>query len=135
MTDGSWKMTVHARTVRCSNYRRGTMDGQISIFDFISELPESAEEMARLIGNATGLVFNNFDYQEWWKAKKKGITYEVHYSHFSPKLECKRAGKKHISLNVTYSSRGGYGIPCDSIDDAVYYIKRTMKAQEEGKVK
>lgn len=109
--------------------------GQMTIFDYFSELdsiPE--EEMARQVGEAVGMVFKrvkadwfeNSENRGWYEARKsKHEKYELHYSTYIG------SNKRFIGAGWQYKTSGGGG-PCDTIQEAIDYIKRGMvKAQQE----
>lgn len=100
---------------------------QMTIWDYLE--PESLDnlsesEMVKQIEVRTGLKFEYFEtsskYGTWncYKAKKNGIVFEVSYS-------------KYMNTNIRFidvgwdckKNKSGGGSPCDSVDEAVKYLK------------
>jgi len=110
-------------------------DGQMSIFDIMTiETPAhdfetmSIEEAARLIGEATGLSFKLNDRFEIMNnkiyiAKAKGYIVSINFNHFSPSV---RNGRRYLGTQVDKGT-SGCGSPCESIEEAIKWIKRSMK--------
>jgi len=109
--------------------------GQMTIFDYFSELdsiPE--EEMARQVGEAVGMVFKRvvaewFEESEgrgWFETRKsKNEKYDLYYSTYLG------TNKRFIGAGWQYKTSAGGG-PCDTIQEAIDFIKRGMvKAQQE----
>ena len=114
--------------------------GQMTIFDYFSELdsiPE--EEMVRQVGEAVGMVFKRvkadwFEHSEnrgWYEAmKNKHEKYELYYSTYFD------TNKRFIGADWQYKTSSGGG-PCDTIQEAIDYIKRGMvrALQEKERLK
>lgn len=117
------------------------MDGQLSLFDFPEYLPEvdfetmPIERAAEIIGNRTGLKFKldeSFNKnKESYSAKKKGLEVRIEFANYFSGV---RDGRRHLGVDYSFKTQGG-ACPCESIDEAVSYIKRQMAAVEEDKRK
>lgn len=108
------------------------MKGQISIFEWMPEaVPEvtfpdindiQEEEAVRIIGQQTGIAFIYSETFGLWIGKVGKLKLDLEYDHYI--LE----DKKDLFLSVGYSiGTSGGGSPCDSIEEALEYIRKTQK--------
>ena len=112
---------------------------QMTIFDYLSELdsiPE--EEMVRQVGEAVGMVFKRVQadwFEEsvgggWYEARKsKHEKYELNYDTYLD-----GTNRRFIGAGWQYKTSGG-GAPCDTIQEAIDYIKRGMVTAQKEKVR
>lgn len=98
-------------------------EGQMSIFDLMpQDMPEDEGEMARIIGNRLGLHFSHDTFFDDWRCKVKGITIDLAYDNYMTD------GRRFIGAGVN-SGLWGAGSPCDSIDEAVEWLRKQLKCR------
>ena len=101
---------------------------QMTIFDVMASSMDfrkmTDEEMIRLIGEMTGLEFRWNDFFCRWIARDKALTVMVYRDTFDTNDD--RNGKEFIALDVNYR-KADFGIPCESISEAVNEIKNSKK--------
>lgn len=112
------------------------MDGQMSIFDIlpignteaicIDATPE--DEMVKLIGYALGIVFKYNGHLEQYEHVQRKLKLTVQYSNYD--LEDNH--DRFISCGWDNSkTHSGGGRPCDSMEEAVKYLRTVMKNERE----
>lgn len=108
------------------------MKGQISIFDWMPEavpamtFPDIKDiheaEAVRIVGEQTGVEFAYNESFRQWIGKAGKLKLDLEYDHYI--LE----DKKDLFLSVGYSiGTSGGGSPCDSIEEALEYIRNVKK--------
>ena len=114
-----------------------TDSGQMTIWDYLNGLDNLPEdEMVRKVGEGSGLDFKPAELKGKWsdmlfyQAKDKGAVYEIHYSAYMG------TSIRFISVGWGYKASGG-GAPCDSVEEAIKYLKRYKEqvAKEKGRMK
>lgn len=99
-------------------------DGQMSIFDLMpQDMPDDEGEMVRIIGNRLGMHFTHDTFLNEWRCKIKGFTVSLEYDNYMT------SGKRFIGVGVN-SQKWGAGAPCDSIDEAVEWLRKQLKSVE-----
>lgn len=86
------------------------------------------EEMVRIIGCAIGYDFKNKGWPWGWQAGDKKLTINVKYGNYKTLDE--RDGKRFISAGYDYHTKGqigGAGGPCDSIEEAIEFLKKGIE--------
>ena len=99
--------------------------GQLTIFDLLppeDDLNIPIEEAARIIGSAIGvkMVWNDF-FKEFQGKTKEKIIICISYSRY---LGCNDE-RKFLGVDVNYKTAGA-GSPCDSIPEAIEYIRKQI---------
>ena len=105
-------------------------EGQLSLFDLLpTEDLETipADTMAETIGTAIGvkLTWNDKFYE--YAGKLNGAKNSVSYAYYA-EVVC--GGRKFVDCSVEMS-HGGSGCPCDSIQEAIEFIKKVLPKQLE----
>lgn len=88
----------------------------------------SEEEIVRMIGNVLGLEFQDKGWPFGWVAGDKKLNFDVKYSYY--KTNDERQGKRFIACGYNYHQNGnigGAGGPCDSVDEAIKFLRRGME--------
>ena len=101
---------------------------QLTIFDWMRpEYPDihdiSEAEVAKIVGDAIGMTFKHDG--ERWCARIKNYLIDLEYDHYD--LE----DNHDLFLGIGYDNKkdhSGGGAPTDSIEEAIAYIKRRIKA-------
>ena len=111
------------------------MDGQMTIFDFIqprSQLDAMTDEELRAeVSRLTGLDFKpepkyaQIFHHTYYTAKRGKAVYDLHFSNYRIDNHA-----RFISVGYSIKNAGG-GSPCDSMDEAVSAIKKSMEKVEE----
>ncbi len=112
-------------------------DGQLSIFDFLQGTDfdnMQPREIADFVGKSIGVRFTwDEDLEEFSSCIGKLLlsldvdTYTV--THYGTQTV---EGKRHIGCGWALSSEGG-GKPCNSLDEAVDYLKKAVERVRHGK--
>ena len=109
---------------------RNMVEGQMSIFDFLNDEPavtrydmfdlETVEEkvVVDILSKQLGLPFTYNDHREAWEAITHGATASIKMSHYASSV---KGGKRYIGVGVS-NKTGGYGCPCDSIEEAYKWL-------------
>ncbi len=106
---------------------------QMSIFDFLSiDEPFEGKSLEEIAAEVSMLVGVSFKPHVWgWKGEdnveyiatlSKKNTLELGESTYSTLDE--RNGKRFIAVGFSFEDSSGGGAPCDSIDEAVKYLRR-----------
>ena len=112
-------------------------NAQMTIWDYLDSLDNLPEdEMARQVGEGAGLDFKPVEMITKWsslrfyQAKDKGAVYEIHYSAYMG------TAIRFIAVDWGYK-KGGGGAPCDSVEEAIKYLKRYKEqvAKEKERMK
>lgn len=117
------------------------MEGQMSIFDFLEPeltdfLKMTEAEIAEYIGDQLGLKFVYNNHLERYECNVKK-NYKLDLEVLTYWTSDYRNGKKFISAGhqlTTGSYRGG-GKPCDSLDEAVKYLREQLTRFKNGEIK
>lgn len=112
------------------------MQGQMSIWDFLGDektqegfFDLTDKEIAEVIGERLGVCFVYNNYLEHWEYKiKKKSRIDLSKSKYS--LAGEKNGQPFISAGWDYKSTEGGGCPCDSIDEAVNYLRNGIERIE-----
>lgn len=119
------------------------MEGQMTLWEYLTPTQPDADfhnmteaEMVDYVGKAIGLTFTYNDFFERYEVKVKGIkkrfVLDIHYDHYSTSWKSDDAnGGLFISVGYDYSHGGG-GSPCDSLEEAIDYFKRTIERIKGG---
>ena len=86
------------------------------------------EDVVAIIGNALGLKFENKGWPWGWVAGDKKLNFDVKYSNYTSMDE--KHGKRFIACNYNYhinGNIGGAGGPCDSVDEAIEFLRRGIE--------
>ena len=123
-----------------SNLREVLMDGQMTIFEFLPQesdfaaMPEA--QVIRIISDRIGIELKYTEYGDFheYSAKVGKLTITAKIStYLCTHGESGTVIDGHKFISVGYgNSNGGAGSPCDSIDEAVEFLK---KAIEKGRGK
>lgn len=105
----------------------------MTIFDFIqkpTKYPDfrrmSQEDVVQLIGSELGIVFVWDKHLEEWICKQKKPKRSIEID-FSTYMTCdENDGKQFIGIGMNYQN-GGWGSPCDSIDEAIETFKKRLQ--------
>jgi hypothetical protein len=106
------------------------IDGQMTIYDFIyppDDLPD-LEEAVNLVAKKYGIKFkkihNKSDAPEddlvYYTGKYRNLIIELDDNTYWD------SGKRFIGLDINYS-KGGCGLPCDSMEEIFEHIDRNIK--------
>lgn len=108
------------------------MEKQLTIFDLLSDERSlddmTEEEMAEEVGKRLGLTFQLFRYDaniHEYRAKYKDLLLTCEYDTYY--------GTQTRFIGVGYDDKkekSGGGAPCDSIDEAVGWLKRLIAERE-----
>lgn len=119
------------------------MVGQISIYEWLkpnqedlNTLPE--EDMIQQIANATGLEFHRIDfenvyadYSHEYEARKHKVRYTANYDNYMIGDHARFIAVGCNAFPAGYKE--GSGAPCDSIDEAITWIKKRMEKYATGR--
>lgn len=104
------------------------MEGQLSIFDLFAEVTDDLDldkigivEIVRRISERLNLTFTYNSYLDVYEYKKKKGKLTLSLSHYS--IDDKRP---FISVRADGHNEG-FGIPCDTFDEAIKWLKRGIE--------
>lgn len=106
-----------------------SIENQMTIWEFL-EKPRSLEdmtekEMVDYIGKQLGKVFIYNDYLEHWEVKlRKNYKLDLSFSTYDTSDD--NNGKRFISAGWG-NHMGGGGRPCDSLEEAIKYLKDAIE--------
>ena len=106
-------------------------EGQLSLFDLLPQQEDletiPPDKMAEMIGTAVGvkLSWNERFFQ--YEGRIGKVTVSVEYDYFA---EGVFGGRKFIGASVSLP-HGGTSCPCDSITEAIEFIRRVLPKQLE----
>lgn len=120
------------------------MTGQMTIFDFLKPqevdleiLPE--EDMVHMLEDAAGISFKKIVYTNRFYHDFHEYEYKHGQLRITVKYENYCMEERHDRfIDVMYTLKNnseGAGGPCDTIDEALFFIKRGLKRLEEIKQK
>lgn len=105
---------------------------------FVSRTPNfdtmSIEEAVKMVEEGTGLKFKPTDWspngEQEYEAKVGKSKVSIHFSHYAEGIH---GARRHLGLSIQHST-GGFGSPCDSIEEVIEQInKRQRRADQEKK--
>lgn len=111
------------------------MEGQISIFDLLSEGGEkveydletmTTESMAKVVGDAIGIEFKPSGWSDEYEGKYKKAKLSIHKSHYSCAVGDRKEGDPFVGCGWSLGT-GGSGSPVDSIEGAIKWFKSRME--------
>lgn len=105
---------------------------------FVSRTPNfntmSIEEAVQMVEEGTGLKFKPTDWstngEQEYEAKVGKSKVSIHFSHYAEGIY---GARRHLGLSIQHST-GGFGSPCDSVEEVIEQInKRQRRADQEKK--
>ena len=116
------------------------MEGQISIFDLLSEVGEkveydleemTTESMAKVVGDAIGIEFKPSGWSDEYEGKFKKAKLSIHKSHYSCAVGDRKEGDPFVGCGWSIGT-SGCGSPMDSIEGAIKFFKNRMGSYKDG---
>ena len=120
----------------CEYDKKPEQHGECNLF--VSRTPNfdtmSIEEAVKMVEEGTGLKFKPTDWspngEQEYEAKVGKSKVSIHFSHYAEGIH---GARRHLGLSIQHST-GGFGSPCDSVEEVIEQInKRQRRADQEKK--